>query len=132
MQMDAADKALTDRLSKDEPKNWRMPAELAVEKYPEAWANEILPVAREAYGRLTYEKVKPKLDDQTMVADGDVVEHASPGDISYRKWSAGVVLEEIHKAGWRLAALLEKALAQPRSPVTPTTSPNESAAASPR
>ena len=131
MQMDAAEKALTDRLAKDEPKNWRMPAELAVEKYPEAWANDILPLAREAHARLRYQGVKPKLDKETMVADGEVVERGLPGDIPYRKWSAGVVLEEMHKAGWRLAALLEKALAQPRPTVTPTPSPNESVATPP-
>ncbi len=110
MQMDAAENALTDRLSKDEPKNWRMPAELKVENYPEAWANEILPLAREAYARLRYRNVKPKLDHETIVADGEVVESALPGDISYRKWTAGVVLEETHKAGWRLADLLERTL----------------------
>jgi hypothetical protein len=45
LQMDAVEKELTDRLSKDEPKNWRLPKELDVEKYPEAWADEILTIS---------------------------------------------------------------------------------------
>ena len=126
VQMDAAEKELTDRLSKDEPKNWRLPKELDAEKYPEAWANEILPLAREAHDRLRYHGIKPKLDKETMVADGEVVERGLPDDVPYRKWTAGVVLNQMHKAGWRLAALLEKALAQPKAMITPTPSPNES------
>jgi hypothetical protein len=130
-QMDAAEKELTDRLSKDEPKNWRMPKDLGVEKYPEAWANEILPLAREAHERLRYHGIKPKLDKETMVADGEVVERGLSGDVPYRKWTAGVVLEEMHKAGWRLAALLEKVVAPPKAMVTPTPSPTESVSPTP-
>jgi hypothetical protein len=110
MKMDIAEKALTDRLAKEEPKDWRLPAELKIENYPEAWANEILPLAREAHAHLRYQNVRPKLDHENMVADGEVVERALPGDITYSKWSAGMVLKEMHKAGWRLANLLEKVI----------------------
>ena len=110
LNMDAAEKALTDRLAQEEPKHWRMPADLKVENYPEAWANEILPLAREAHSRLRYLKVTPKLDHENMVADGEVVERASPGDIPYSKWTAAAVLEEMHMAGWRLADLLKKVI----------------------
>ena len=116
MQMDAAEKALTDRLAKDEPEHWRMPEELKVEDYPEAWANEILPLAREAHTRLRYQNVSPKLDHEEMVADGEVAERALPGDIPYSQWTAGMVLKEMHKAGWRLADLLEKSLRPNETP----------------
>ena len=117
-QMDAAEKALTDRLAKDEPKGWRLPADLAVESYPEAWANEILPLAREAHDRLRYQSVCPKLDHEEMVADGEVKERGLPGDLPYRNWTAGMVLKEMQKAGWRLADLLEKTL-RPNDSETP-------------
>jgi hypothetical protein len=128
MQMDAAEKALTDRLAKEEPKAWRLPAETKIENYPEAWANEILPLAREAHSRLRYQNVTPKLDHEEMVADGELKERGLPGDLPYGKWAAGMVFQEMHKAGWRLADLLEKALTKPVPTVTPAGSPNESAA----
>ena len=115
LQMDAAEKELTDRLSKDEPKNWRMPGELDVEKYPEAWANEILPMAREAHGRLRYHRVKPKLDKRNHGSRRRVDGARLCRRYSLPQMGGGVVLEEMHKAGWRLAALLEKALAQSKA-----------------
>jgi hypothetical protein len=108
--MNAAEKELIDRLAREEPKNWRPPAEMKVSDYPEAWANEILPVARQAHERLRYQHVTPRLDHDKMVAEGELVEQPMPDGLSYRKWSARVVLEEMQKAGWRLADLLEKAL----------------------
>ncbi len=112
MKMEAAEKALTSRLAQEPPKDWKLPPSVPVEDYPEAWANEILPLAREAHSRLRYQNVTPKLDKEQMVADGELVE--APGqNPPYRKWSAGVVLEELHKAGWRLADLLQKILGPP-------------------
>jgi hypothetical protein len=148
MKMDAAEKTLTDRLAKEAPKGWQLPSDLKVADYPEGWANEILPIAREAHARLRYRNVTPKQDHEQMVADGEVVERAMPDGISYSKWSARAVLEEMQKAGWRLADLLEKTIgaattvtpppgsptpavlqgedkAQP-SPIAPATTPNES------
>ena len=110
MNMEAAEKTLTTRLAKEEPKDWRLPAEVKVEDYPEAWANEILPLARAAHARLRYQKITPKLDHEKMVADGEVTERGLPGEVSYGQWTAEMVLEEMHKAGWRLADLLEKVL----------------------
>ncbi|HEY1584013.1 MAG TPA: S1/P1 nuclease [Chthoniobacterales bacterium] len=109
-QMAAAGKALTNRLAKDEPKDWRPPASLTPIEYPEAWANEILPLAREAHSRLRYQNVRPKLDHENMIADGEVAEAPARDGLSYRKWSGQIVLREMHKAGWRLAYLLEKIL----------------------
>jgi len=108
--MDEAEKSLTSRLAKAEPKSWRMPAEMAVENYPEAWANEILPLARETHRRLRYEHIQPMDDHGQTVAGGDLVEPAGQKGESYRQWAGRVVLEEMHKAGWRLADLLSKLL----------------------
>ena len=117
--MDAAEKELSDRLAKEEPKNWRLPAELPLRDYPEAWANEVLPLARQAHARLRYQNVAPKLDREKMVGDGEMVEEATKDGLSYSKWSARMVQQELQLAGWRLAALLEKALAPNESTPSP-------------
>ncbi len=130
--MDAAEQEMIVRLAKEEPKDWRLPVDVAVVNFPEAWANEILPIARQVHARLRYQNVTPKLDHEKMVADGEVVEVPAKDGLSYSKWSARVVLAEIHKAGWRLADLLEKALAPvdqpspaPKTTPTPTASSAE-------
>ncbi len=117
--MDAADKELSARLALEEPKNWRLPAELPLRDYPEAWANEILPLARQAHARLRYQNVAPKLDREKMVGDGEMVEQPTKDGLSYSKWCARMVLQELQLAGWRLAALLEKALAPNESTPSP-------------
>ena len=108
--MDLAEKSLTSRLAKVEPKSWQMPASMPVEDYPEAWANEILPIAREAHSRLQYEHIQPMVDHEQTVAGGEMVEPPNHKGESYREWAAHTVLEEMHKAGWRLADLLSKLL----------------------
>ncbi|HSU86732.1 MAG TPA: hypothetical protein VLI42_08375, partial [Chthoniobacterales bacterium] len=118
--MDAAEKDLTTRLAKGEPKNWRLPAGTKVVDYPEGWANEILPVAGQAHARLRYQNVTPKLDRETMVADGEVVETPARDGLSYSRWSAEVVLKEMQLAGWRLADLLQTILAPPAATPTAT------------
>src|SRR5438105_3801093 len=41
-----AKRKLIDRLTKEQPNNWRVPANIALKNYGEFWADEILPVAR--------------------------------------------------------------------------------------
>ncbi len=125
VKMDAAEQELSERLAKEEPKNWRLPADVALRDYPEAWADGIMPLARQAHARLRYQNVTPKLDRDKMVGDGEAVEEPTKDGLSYSKWSARMVLHEMHRAGWRLADLLEKAL----GPNEPTSTP--SAASSP-
>ncbi|MEO8439465.1 MAG: S1/P1 nuclease [Spartobacteria bacterium] len=121
--MDLADRELTDRLAKAEPKNWRLPDALPVTDYPERWANEILPLARQLHARLRYQNVTPKLDHEKMLADGEVVELPMRDGLSFSKWSARTVLEEMHLAGWRLAGLLERALRSTEAPNSPPPQP---------
>jgi hypothetical protein len=97
-------------MASQEPANWKVPAGLDASRYAQSWANEILPIAREAHERLAFKQVAPLTEENRVVAAGQVEEKpsATPGD--YRKWATGVVREELHKAGWRLADLLEKSL----------------------
>jgi len=118
VKMDLAEKSLTSRLAKVEPKSWQMPASMPVEDYPEAWANEILPIAREAHSRLQYEHIQPMVDHEQTVAGGEMVEPPSHKGESYREWAAQTVFEEMHKAGWRLAELVSKLL-QPNESAKP-------------
>lgn len=107
---DLALKSLTSRLAKVEPTHWQMSPTLPLEDYPEGWANEILPIAREAYGRLHYQNIAPRLDNGKLVAEGELVEKPGEHEMPYAKWAADTVLDEMHKAAWRLADLLVKLL----------------------
>lgn len=107
---DEARDALIKRFVAEEPKGWAMPKEMPLTSYPEAWANEILPVAQEAHTRLQFSQLRPKPDEDQPTAMGEAEEMKAPDGVPYDEWSAHVVSEEMHKAGWRLADLLEKAL----------------------
>jgi hypothetical protein len=109
-QIELLKKQLVYEMAADEPKNWRMPANLEVRKYAEAWADEILPIAREAHERLKFTDVHPQREEDRVLAAGEAEEKPMPDHIAYRAWATNVVGEELHKAGWRLADLLEKAL----------------------
>jgi hypothetical protein len=93
-----------------EPNNWQLPRNVPVDSYAEMWADEILPVAREAYTRLEFKDVHPQQGGGRVVAAGEAVEKSAPNQMNYRAWAAGVVRQELHKAGWRLADLLEEIL----------------------
>ncbi|MEP6936975.1 MAG: S1/P1 nuclease [Chthoniobacterales bacterium] len=104
----AAKADLVRRLAAEEPRQWRLAGNVAPKDFAEAWANEVLPIAREAYERLQFRNIGPKQEEDRVVAAGFVDEKPTANGISYREWSAQVVREELHKAGWRLADLLEK------------------------
>ncbi len=136
---EAAMADLIHQLSTEEPKNWRLPANMKPDDYPEAWANEILPLAREAHERLQFQNMHSEQQDDQTVATGSATEKPAADNLSYAQWSSAVVREELHKAGWRLADLLEKTLQTPAGPLQSTfatsaaasTTPRNSAAASP-
>jgi len=50
------------------------------------------------------------LDGDRVVATGEAIEKPPPDQTLYRTWATGVVRDELRKAGWRLADLLEKIL----------------------
>jgi hypothetical protein len=107
---------LVDELAKDEPKNWRQPAGVALKDYPEAWANEILPVAYEAHERLQFLRMHETVDQGRLVMAGIARERPMPDRVPYSDWSAKIVRDELHKAGWRLADLLAQAVTSPLLP----------------
>jgi hypothetical protein len=109
--IEAAKKDLVHEFVTHEPRNWRLPSSIALKDYSQAWADEILPIAREAHERLQFKDVAAKtLDDGAVVAAGIADEKKSADGISYYDWAARTVREELPKAGWRLAEVLEKAL----------------------
>jgi hypothetical protein len=72
-------------------------------------ANEILPLAREAHTRLAFSRIK-STPGQRDITSGRAEEIKKPGGKFYALWAAATVKDEIHKGGWRLAALLEEVL----------------------
>lgn len=103
-------KALVHDMATHEPANWRSSSSVPVEDYAETWADEILPIAREAHERLKFRYVEPTVDNGQFVAVGEAIERTAPGQTYYRAWATNVVRDELHKAGWRLADLLKKIL----------------------
>jgi hypothetical protein len=103
-------KQLVRELATHEPMGWRMPMNMDITNYAEAWTNEILPIAREAHERLQFTNVHPQQEKGRVVAAGEANEKPQQDQLSYRAWAASVVREELHKAGWRLADLLQKTL----------------------
>jgi len=109
-QIEPLKQQLVHDMATNEPRNWQMPSNVSLDSYAEAWANEILPISREAHARLEFRHVRPFLDNDRIVATGEAIEKRPPGQTLYRTWASGVVRDELHKAGWRLADLFEKIL----------------------
>jgi hypothetical protein len=109
-QIEPVRKAVVHEMATQEPRNWRMPANISLTNYAEMWADEILPIAREAHARVEFRNVKPLLDGDRIVATGEAVEKPAADHTLYRIWATNVVRDELHKAGWRLVDLLEKIL----------------------
>lgn len=129
--VDPAKKELAHKMATEEPKNWRLPSEVAPKNYAQGWADQILPIAREAHERLIFVNMKALQQEDRVVAMGEADEKAMPDGVSYKDWAAKVVREELHKAGWRLADLLEKSLAPAEASPAPSAATTPAAPASP-
>jgi len=110
MLIEPHERELAHELATHEPINWRIPPNVPVDSYAEIWADEILPIAREAHARLQFTDVHPQQEQDRIVAAGEAVEKPAADHGLYRVWATNVVRDELHKAGWRLADLLEKIL----------------------
>jgi hypothetical protein len=99
----AKEKLLTD-FATPEPKNWHTPG--GPKTWAKQWANEILPLAREAHTRVQFIHVHREQKNGKVFAKGEAREIGT----GYREWSTAIVGDELHKAGWRLAELLQKSL----------------------
>jgi hypothetical protein len=102
-----SDKTTATRLAKSEPEGWKLSG--ASDTWAEKLANEMLPIAAEAHGRLAFKNVTVHAGAKDITS-GRAEENKKPGEPFYALWAAATVKAEIHKAGWRLAALLEDAL----------------------
>lgn len=101
------DSKVSQRLANKEPANWQLTG--GVETWAEQLANEIMPLAREAHERLEFKNIKIEPGD-VDIKSGRAEEKKKPGGTFYAVWAAATAKDEIHKAGWRLAALLEEVL----------------------
>jgi hypothetical protein len=110
--IDAAINGLIRDMGEHEPANWKPPNDLDPARYAQSWANEILPAAREAHQRLELKAIAPLTDEGRVVAAGEIVEKPGRPPGEYRKWATDIVRLELHKAGWRLADLLQKSLSE--------------------
>jgi hypothetical protein len=99
---EAAKAKLIAELCAKTPRNWQSSGEPKV--WAERWADEILPIAREAHQRVRFQHIHREEKEGRIFAKGDAVEIGT----GYREWGTKVVRDELHKAGWRLADLLEK------------------------
>ncbi|CAN5494123.1 hypothetical protein BH18VER1_BH18VER1_04290 [soil metagenome] len=107
---DAARRELVRRFAREEPKNWHFGDDVPLKNYAQAYADEILPIAREAHERLEFKNVRHQQDEDRMLAVGEAEERTPDDGVAYYDWAAEIVREQLHKGGWRLADLLHKAL----------------------
>ena len=125
-----AKRRLIDRFTREEPTNWRLPRNVALKNYAGVWADEILPIAREAHERLRFTNVHAQHEENRVVAAGVAREKSAPDHVAYADWAPKIVREELHKAGWRLADLLKQALTSTitnatSAPIPPEVTPAE-------
>lgn len=104
---DIPDSTIAKQLASKEPANWRLTG--PVEGWAEELANEILPMAREGHDRLEFSKIDSQRGDKE-IKSGNAEEKKKLGGKFYAVWANELVKDEIHKGGWRLAALLEEML----------------------
>ncbi len=98
---------IASKLAKSEPSSWKLQGD--VETWARQMADEIMPLAREAHERLEFKSIKLTAGNHD-ISSGRAEEKKNGGGKYYAVWAYETVKDEIHKAGWRLAALLEEAL----------------------
>ena len=67
------------------------------------WAPRLL-----AHERVQFTNVHPQQEEDGVVASSEADKKPRPDKMNYRVWATNIVRDELHKAGWRLADLLEK------------------------
>ena len=94
------------RLGTKKPQDWELSGD--VETWAEQLANDILPTAREAHARLQYKSIQFQTGKPEISSGRAEEKSHAAGETFYALWAADIVKTEIHKGGWRLAALLEQ------------------------
>ncbi len=100
---DSDDGANADQLATNEPVNWQLGSGVTVDMWAEAWANDILPFANKAHPAMSFQGI-------TTGPHGQHFLQIQLNGNTYPKFAGKTVNMEIHKAGWRLAALLAEIL----------------------
>jgi hypothetical protein len=96
-QVESLKRQLVHEMATGEPNNWRLPVNIEIKNYAEAWADEILPIAREAHERLRFINVHPEQEEDRTVAAGEADEKPQPDHASYRQWATNIVRENCAK-----------------------------------
>lgn len=107
---DVTDEDIARYLAAHEPNGWKTGLDGSPEACAQAWANEILPVARQAYERLTFTEIhlgSPGGARTRIVAEEKTPQ---PDGVPYAEWAGRVVGRELHLAGWRLAEVCRTSL----------------------
>ena len=112
----ATDEEVIAWFANTEPTDWKPRAQSKPTDWAQAWANDILPMSTQAHERLEFSNVTIKNES----ASGDATEKKMPDGISYMDWAGQRTEEELHKAGWRLAAIIEACL-ETQKPATQKT-----------
>ena len=102
------DARVAQRLAAREPAEWQLNGD--IETWAEQLANDIMPTAREARQRLQYKLIEIRPGNRDILSGRAEEKKKLQGGTFYAIWAGNVVKDEIHKGGWRLAALLEQAL----------------------
>ena len=104
-----SDSTMIQTLATYEPANWKVPTGTPLEDFAKAWANEILPLAREAHARLHFSARQLETLGKDTIKMWPATETQPPaGGVSYDTWAGRVVAAELGKGGWRLADLFKQ------------------------
>jgi hypothetical protein len=94
-------------LGSKEPAGWKLAADVPLDKYAERYADDVLPFSNQAHSRLEFSGIAVNGQKVNGFAHE---KQPQPDGVAYGDWAGGVVRVTIHKGGWRLADLLEKAI----------------------
>ncbi len=112
-------------LAAKEPKDWKIPPGVSIDKVGIYLADDILPIARAAHGRLVFSSMAPEEKYGETLEGGFARERTMPDGTHYFDWAVAITANQLDKAGWRLADILERifpsatASEQPKSPSKP-------------
>ena len=101
-----SDVSAAQSLATKTPVDWKLNGD--IESWSEQMANLMMPVSREAHNRLQYLAIQSEAGKQDIISGR--AQETKTGRANYTAWSAATVKEQIHKGGWRLAALFEQAV----------------------
>ena len=94
------------KLAKAPPAGWETPGD--AETWPQQWVAEIMPLANKAHEPEISGEVRsdpPPFPSNTVACKWEITL-----DQNYQDWASKTARAQLHKAGYRLAAMLKAAL----------------------